>query len=147
MQTAGGAMRLKHAWLCSLAILGGCNKGPTDDGTLSDTPVSELSVSERRERFSDRQDEKVGYENPSTGYTASYDLDVEYTLDGEVERINFPNGGYEDDFIDQTKNGDGTITVTDEDGREFTVPSMDDPDEDVVGTGEDPEESSDGDFE
>jgi hypothetical protein len=46
-----------------------------------------------------------------------------YNSDGTVDKIKFPNGGWEDDFVSQKVNGDGTVTVTDEDGREFTVPS------------------------
>jgi hypothetical protein len=65
--------------------------------------------------------EHVGYYNPNTGYSSDYTLDVDRDSDGEVERINFPNGGYEDDIVDQEDNGDGKVTVTDEDGREFTV--------------------------
>ena len=71
----------------------------------------------------ERQDAPVGYSNPSTGHTADYKLDVEYKSDGTVEKVKFPNGGWEDDFVGQKDNGDGTVTVTDEDGRKFTVPS------------------------
>lgn len=67
--------------------------------------------------------EDVGYHNPNTGYSADYVLDVDYGPDGQVERINFDNGGWEDDFVDQRDNANGTVTVTDEDGREFTVAS------------------------
>jgi hypothetical protein len=41
----------------------------------------------------DIQEADVEYYNPSTGYSASYTLDVEVE-DGVVERIDFPNGGY-----------------------------------------------------
>lgn len=63
----------------------------------------------------------VGYYNPKTGHSADYTLDIERDSDGTVDRITFPNGGWEDDFVSQEDNGDGTVTVTDEDGREFTV--------------------------
>jgi hypothetical protein len=71
----------------------------------------------------ERIDAPVGYNNPDTGHTADYKLDVEYNSDGTVEKIKFPNGGWEDDFVGQKNNGDGTVTLTDEDGRQFTVPS------------------------
>lgn len=60
--------------------------------------------------------------NPKTGYSADYTLDVEYRSDGSVDRVMFPNGGWEDDFCSEEGNGDGTVTLTTEEGREFTVP-------------------------
>lgn len=72
-----------------------------------------------------RTDQETGYSNPRTGHGAGYSLEVEYGLDGVVQRVTFPNGGWEDDFVSQVDNGDGTVTVRDEDGREFKVPAAD----------------------
>lgn len=98
--------------------LGGCE---SEYALEDDVPTPELSKEVRVERFEERSDDHVGYHNPKTGYSSDYTLDVEQGSDGEVERINFPNGGYEDDFVSQRDNGDGSVTVEDEDGREFTV--------------------------
>ncbi len=84
--------------------------------------------------------EAVGYYNPDTGYSADYTLEVDRDPDGTVTCIHFPNGGYEDDFVDQTDNGDGTVTATDEDGREFTVATSED---DALGGGAADDDSDD----
>jgi hypothetical protein len=65
----------------------------------------------------------VHYSNSNTGTESDYDLDVDYDGSGDVERINFNNGGWIDDshITDQTHNGDGTITVTTDKGYEYTV--------------------------
>jgi hypothetical protein len=112
----------------SLAVPFVCALGcGTPESSHPDDDTDDLAVAESRSRYEERQDsDEVGYYNPNTGYTADYTLPVEYDSDGEVERINFPNGGWEDDFTSQERNYDGTITVTDEDGREFTVSGSDD---------------------
>jgi hypothetical protein len=64
----------------------------------------------------------IDYYNPSTGYSASYTLDVEIE-DCQVVRIDFNNGGYLDqehiDPADIDENGDAT--VEDDRGRSFQV--------------------------
>ena len=122
-------MKLSALICMALVVAMGCEESPA---ALDERPTPTLTKEERKDRFKERQDEAVGYSNPNTGYSADYTLDVEYTSDGEVDRINFPNSGWEDDFTHQENNGDGTITVTDEDGREWTVPAMDDPDADTI---------------
>jgi len=84
----------------------------------------------------------VHYSNPNTGTQSDYDLDVDYDGSGEVERINFNNGGWIDDthITDQTHNGDGTITVTTDKGYEYTVDESEDSTEEESS---DDEESSD----
>src|SRR5437868_778071 len=100
--------------LCGITIFGllcGCGStehssvAPPAEQPLTKRSVYGLTKEERRERFESRQDEGVGYYNPKTGYSADYTLDVEYTPDGEVERINFPNGGWIDDFDSQEEHG------------------------------------------
>jgi hypothetical protein len=92
------------------------NSGPSAGKSIeSPVPVTQSG--------GDRGSGSVDYYNPSTGTTASYDLDVEYDSDGEVEQINFPSGGYigSHHITDQEHNGDGTITITTDKGQEFTV--------------------------
>lgn len=70
----------------------------------------------------------VDYYNPKTGYSATYDLDVDVE-DGEVVRINFPNGGWLDEDIHPSEsqlspvelNEDGEATMEDENGRTFEI--------------------------
>ena len=64
----------------------------------------------------------VDYYNPATGYSATYDLDVEVE-DGEVVEIQFPNEGYLGEYrLSNTElDEDGTADVEDDEGRSFHV--------------------------
>jgi len=64
----------------------------------------------------------VDYYNPTTGYRATYTLDVEVD-DCQVVKIDFTNGGYLDgDHIDPTDiDEDGEASVEDDKGRSFEV--------------------------
>ena len=96
----------------------------TESGHITDADEDAYAPDDP-EMVTEVENTDVGYENPNTGYTSEYVLDVEYSSDGTVERITFENGGWEDDFVSQVDNGDGTVTVIDEDGREFTVNALD----------------------
>lgn len=69
-----------------------------------------------------RAEVSVEYYNPSTGTRSYHNLEVEFD-DGQVDTIHFPNGGWmdSDHISDQIDNGDGTITVVNEHGYEYTV--------------------------
>jgi hypothetical protein len=95
----------------------------TESGELTDAD-EDAYAEDDPEMATEVENTDVGYENPNTGYSSEYVLDVEYSSDGTVERITFENGGWEDDFVSQVDNGDGTVTVIDEDGREFTVDAL-----------------------
>lgn len=60
----------------------------------------------------------VSYYDPETGFSNSYDLDVE-VVNNEVVQIDFPNGGYL--TASETVNFDGTCTVTDDRGCTYDV--------------------------
>lgn len=60
----------------------------------------------------------VSYYDPETGFSNSYDLDVEVE-NNEVVQIDFPNGGYL--TASETVNSDGTCTVTDDRGCTYEV--------------------------
>lgn len=60
----------------------------------------------------------VSYYNPETGFSNSYDLDVEVG-NNEVVQIDFPNGGYL--TSSETVNSDGTCTVADDRGCTYDV--------------------------
>jgi hypothetical protein len=65
--------------------------------------------------------EKVEYKNPETGAHSEYDLEVDRDSEGRIERVNFPNGGWQEIEGDPVDNGDGTETFTDSQGREYTI--------------------------
>ena len=69
----------------------------------------------------DIQEADVDYYNPSTGYSASYTLDVDIE-DGVVERIDFPSGGYIYVYADIE---DG-IATAEHHGCEYVVHVQDD---------------------
>lgn len=63
----------------------------------------------------------VDYDNPKTGYSKTYTLDVDVE-DGQVSEIDFPNGGYLDDSRISSDNiEDGNCTVEDDEGRTYDV--------------------------
>lgn len=110
-------------WAAAVAIMSclGCGAPEaSSSGSGSPANIKVIDQQEGSPLISAQPSDEVDYYNPNTGYSADYILDVEWVGD-QVERINFSNGGWEDDFADQVDNGDGTVTVTDEEGREFTV--------------------------
>ncbi|MFV8352025.1 hypothetical protein [Flavobacterium sp. XS2P14] len=64
----------------------------------------------------------VGYNNPETGYSANYTLDVDVE-DCRVVQINFPNDGYLDqDHISAADiDEDGNANVDGEDGKTYDI--------------------------
>jgi hypothetical protein len=64
----------------------------------------------------------VDYNNPETGYSATYTLDVE-VQDCQVIQINFPNDGYlDEDHISYADiDEDGTATVYGEDNKTYEI--------------------------
>ena len=64
----------------------------------------------------------VYYNNPQTGYSATYTLDVEVE-DGQVVQIDFPNGGYidSDHITPEALNSDGECTIYGDDGKTYNI--------------------------
>jgi hypothetical protein len=64
----------------------------------------------------------VDYDNPTTGYSTTYTLDVEVE-DCQVVQIDFPNGGYlnDDHITPEDLDDDGDATIEDDRGRTFVV--------------------------
>ena len=64
----------------------------------------------------------VDYNNPETGYSATYTLDVE-VQDCQVIQINFPNDGYlDEDHISYADiDEDGRASVDGEDGKTYEI--------------------------
>ena len=62
------------------------------------------------------------YNNPQTGYSATYTLDVEVE-DGQVVQIDFPNGGYidSDHITPEALNSDGECTIYGDDGKTYVI--------------------------
>lgn len=64
----------------------------------------------------------VDYNNPETGYSATYTLDVDIE-DCQVVQINFPNDGYldEDHITAADLDEDGNASVDGEDGKTYEI--------------------------
>lgn len=64
----------------------------------------------------------VDYNNPETGYSATYTLDVE-VQDCQIVQINFPNDGYlDEDHISYADiDEDGNASVDGEDGKTYEI--------------------------
>lgn len=86
------------------------------------------NLSETKDYKDGSYDASVDYYNPKTGYSATYDLEVDVE-DGEVVRINFPKGGWLDDDVHPSESRlspaeideDGEATMEDENGRTFEI--------------------------
>ncbi|CAG2531820.1 MULTISPECIES: hypothetical protein [Maribacter] len=62
----------------------------------------------------------IEYYNPSTGTSSDYTLTIEVS-DNELEQINWPNGGYLDDFSSVEFDEDGYAEFTSDKGYDYTV--------------------------
>ncbi|MGG5210891.1 hypothetical protein ACQWU4_18375 [Chryseobacterium sp. MIQD13] len=114
------------------------NEYNDDEYTESDDEQNENYYDEEQENENSFEDGKrvyngtlpatVRYYNPETGYSNTYTLDVDVN-NGEVERINFPKGGWLDDDVhpiesrlsSEELDENGTATLKDSDGRTFEV--------------------------
>jgi len=81
------------------------------------------------------QTEDVEYYNSNTGTRSHHRLKVDRDARGDVERINFSNGGWKEVKRDLRRNANGTETYVDERGREYTMkrPASADPSGDGEG--------------
>ena len=130
--------KVSLALLLAAALSGGCQPTAQEATPPAAVNPATFDTSDEDEpapaaayEAPDEPDNRTGtvdYYNPSTGTRGTYTLDVEYDGAGDVERITFPSGGYisEHHITDQTHNGDGTITVSTDTGREFTVEEEED---------------------
>lgn len=100
-----------------------------DDEREDDESESEdENLSETKNYEDGTYDASVDYYNPKTGYSATYDLEVDVE-DGEVVRINFPKGGWLDDDVHPSESQlspaeldeDGEAIMEDENGRTFEI--------------------------
>lgn len=94
----------------------------------ADDESEDENLSETKNYDDGTYNASVDYYNPKTGYSATYDLDVDVE-NGEVIRINFPKGGWLDDDVHPSEsqispaelNEEGEATMEDENGRTFEI--------------------------
>ncbi|TPG44007.1 hypothetical protein [Flavobacterium pectinovorum] len=95
---------------------------------VADDESEDENLSETKNYDDGSYNASVDYYNPKTGYSATYDLDVDVE-NGEVVRINFPKGGWLDDDVHPSEsqispaelNEEGEATMEDENGRTFEI--------------------------
>ncbi|MCF8293549.1 MAG: hypothetical protein K9I70_07040 [Chitinophagaceae bacterium] len=95
----------------------------TSYGTDEIENVEELEENNSGCKFEDgNYSATVDYNNPETGYSATYTLDVE-VQDCQVVQINFPNDGYlDEDHISYADiDEDGRASVDGEDGKTYEI--------------------------
>lgn len=108
-----------------------CNKKSNDSEMNSNYTSLENNEDEQNETDSfisicDLEDGSysatVDYNNPETGYSANYTLDVDVE-DCQVVQINFPNDGYldEDHISAGDLDQDGNASVYGEDGKTYEI--------------------------
>jgi hypothetical protein len=109
--------------LIALSILISCQNAEKENNAGETTHISTNQDDDSDCGVEDgTQSATIDYLNPSTGYSATYSLDVEVE-NCQVVQIDFNNGGYLDsDHIEPAeidKNGDAS--VEDDRGRSFEV--------------------------
>ncbi len=109
--------------LILFCILSCTNSESSEDNEDYNDDGQELSEEETDSKFEDgTHSATVDYYNPETGYSESYTLDVEVE-NGEVNEINFPNGGHldEDHITAEELDEDGNASVDGEDGKTYDI--------------------------
>ena len=109
--------------LILFCILSCKNSESSEDNEDYNDDGQELSDEETDSKFEDgTHSANVDYYNPETGYSESYTLDVEVE-NGEVNEINFPNGGHldEDHITAEELDEEGNASVDGEDGRTYDI--------------------------
>jgi major membrane immunogen (membrane-anchored lipoprotein) len=115
--------------IATLLLLISCSdneKDPITKNTNTETAQSESTYNSSTDAEATNKDgtysATVEYNNPETGYTATYTLDVEVE-DGQVTQIIFPKGGWlDDDHITPADiDEDGHAEVYSEDGKTYDV--------------------------
>jgi hypothetical protein len=94
-----------------------------DDSVINETDEYNAEDSDSGCKFEDgTYSATVDYNNSETGYSATYNLDVE-VQDCQIVQINFPNDGYlDDDHISYADiEEDGSASVTGEDGKTYEI--------------------------
>lgn len=91
--------------------------------TKEEDEIEESSVEDSDCKYGDgTYSASVDYYNSETGYSATYNLEVE-VQDCQIVQINFPNDGYLDEdhitFADIDENGEATVFG--EDGKTYKI--------------------------
>jgi hypothetical protein len=111
---------LRFASLLVFLCLFGCSDSSDDDSGTSNDTIQDQANGCGIDDGS--YSATVDYDNPETGYTATYILDVQVE-NCEVTEIDFPNGGWldNDHIYPSELDSDGNATVEDDRGRTFDV--------------------------
>ncbi len=103
------------------------NESANNQNTASETSHNqnseEINTNNSECKFEDgTYSATVEYNNPETGYSATYTLDVE-VQDCQVIQINFPNDGYldEDHITAGDIDEDGNASVDGENGKTYEI--------------------------
>lgn len=126
-------MFIKKYYLCLLLLLflscndaeeeNGGNVNNDNEGTSESQGSNSDSNSDNNCEISDGEHSStVDYTNPTTGYNATYDLEVDVE-DCEVTVIYFPKGGWLDNshITPERLDDNGDAEVEDDRGRTFNV--------------------------
>lgn len=124
-------------FLSSLGLIFSCSEKKDDTGntnpksaykepdasTKEEDDSEESSVEDSGCKYDDgTYSASVDYYNPETGYSATYNLDVE-VQDCQIVQINFPNDGYLDDdhiiYADIDENGEAIVFG--EEGKTYNI--------------------------
>lgn len=94
-----------------------------DASTIEEDDSEESPVEDSDCKYDDGiYSASVDYYNPETGYSSTYNLDVE-VQDCQIVQINFPNDGYLDDdhisYADIDDNGEATVVG--EGGKTYSI--------------------------
>jgi major membrane immunogen (membrane-anchored lipoprotein) len=117
-------MKIIYMIICVLLLFSCSSKTNKDENTQSvETINNSISSDNNNCKIDDgTYSATVDYNNPETGYSQTYTLDVE-VQDCQVVQINFPNDGYldEDHISAAIIDEDGNASVDGENGKTYEV--------------------------
>ncbi|WJJ96355.1 hypothetical protein [Algibacter luteus] len=113
----------KLLWILSFFILINCiqnNRNSSFEVQESQFILLSEGIDKDENRWDGDYCADIEYHNPNTGTYSSYTLTIE-VLNNELELINFPNGGYLDDFYSVEFDEDGYAEFTSDRGYDYEV--------------------------
>ncbi|WP_289039929.1 hypothetical protein [uncultured Zobellia sp.] len=103
-----------------ILLLGCKEKKSNSERTFRNAQSEYNSDYEENDNWDGEYCADIEYYNPSTGTSSDYTLTIEVS-DNELEQINWPSGGYLDDFSNVEFDEDGYAEFTSDKGYDYTV--------------------------
>jgi hypothetical protein len=104
---------------CALIIFSCKNKNSNSNNRNTDSEIN-FEINDENKIYDGTYCAEIEYYNPNTGTSSNYTLTIEVN-DNQLEQLNWPNGGYLDDFSNVEFDEDGYAEFTTDKGYDYTV--------------------------